>query len=1109
MSALRSEAQIVDGLEREGVLWRDPDFGPESADERWLRPAETLAATSATTTLFAPSSLGGELDLIPGQTGAAWLLGALAALASRPSLLQHLFVSVRGRSRGLYTLQLFIGEAWVPITIDDRLPCDLNGIPLYTRSGVDGELWVPLVEKAFAKLLGGYGALNDGHLPHAFRCLTGGIPLELTLGAHRESTLTWDRLHEQVSSGSPVTLTRLATGSGDTPPARAAELTARDRGEMLHGLAYPVQRLRVADGVHEVEVSCPWAPWPALAAGIVGGGDRRGRWIAFDRLASLFDLANVASCARGEPRLASGSAGSSETPTDAACPMTLRLVACGEWPEAPRGTLLDAGSVPAFQLTVHHRPIMLVALLEQLLAPRARPVTGDPGIGLVLLASPFSGAPHSIGHTLPARPNRRVVLDVSTALPRGEYLILPHRIATAQVSSMGFRLEIEARVAAVGDDAGDSSLEAARGPAASLRAVPGGLPNRGGEVLDGVTEELAARLLSVEDSSEAYESGEVMRRQLEQMLEEPRRAKAASAVQRQIRGRLQRKELEELRMLQAGREAEEVEAAVVMQAGVRGCFSRRKAQHAGHGEERTGVQVPGDSSLAAGMGAGTTNATAGGMSLHSRLVELDEMLLRNEGGAQAVHLQSAIRNFMRQDGDVSGPDAIFRASGGTWPMANDEVEAARALQAGARGLRARTDVHQRRRQRAALALQASARGRSGRLRVRHAQREVELKRLRALEAFNAQTDLLVAREERLDIHVTGHFPSAPEAEGGLFARLHGDERGNVLRYVPAHVANAARQAVGTKEGGDLVRSQEDGADEARRMVPPSNAIFDGDDAALAGDVDDPGSLANEVADEATANASIAAASAVAAATAAAAEAAAAASAASAALAAAASASACGGGSTGALDGAFGGVDAPPHMQDIPPPLPSTPAVFLPDACGTKSNFTLLQQQQRSLVAALPLSRPDRVVRLLLEKDEALEALAFAHANTARGASEEVAHGESVEDLSGGDCVNSVHELFAEQRQTVAAMRVQYEASMRALAAELANQNCATEYLQAVERLSNALEATLSRVRALELESANGTLGRLSRRPVNQTQPASTDDGRVRVVKNQSSICTLS
>jgi hypothetical protein len=106
-------------------------------------------------------------------------------------------------------------------------------------------------------------------------------------------------------------------------------------------------------------------------------------------------------------------------------------------------------------------------------------------------------------------------------------------------------------------------------------------------------------------------------------------------------------------------------------------------------------------------------------------------------------------------------------------------------------------------------------------------------------------------------------------------------------------------------------------------------------------------------------------------------------------------------------------------------------------------------------------------------------------------------------------VNSVHELFAEQRQTVAAMRVQYEASMRALAAELANQNCATEYLQAVERLSNALEATLSRVRALELESANGTLGRLSRRPVNQTQPASTDDGRVRVVKNQSSICTLS
>ena len=84
------------------------------------------------------------MALVPGDSGDGWLMGALAALATRPPLLQRLFVSVRGRDHGVYTLQLFVGEAWLPITIDDRLPCDEAGGPLHARSGTPGELWVPL-----------------------------------------------------------------------------------------------------------------------------------------------------------------------------------------------------------------------------------------------------------------------------------------------------------------------------------------------------------------------------------------------------------------------------------------------------------------------------------------------------------------------------------------------------------------------------------------------------------------------------------------------------------------------------------------------------------------------------------------------------------------------------------------------------------------------------------------------------------------------------------------------------------------------------------------------------------------------------------------------------
>ena len=86
-------------------------------------------------------------------TAGFWAHSRLSRGVSRLSQLQRLFVSIRGRPHGMYTLQLFIGEAWVPLTVDDRLPHDENGRPLYSRDATSGALWVPLVEKAWAKLL--------------------------------------------------------------------------------------------------------------------------------------------------------------------------------------------------------------------------------------------------------------------------------------------------------------------------------------------------------------------------------------------------------------------------------------------------------------------------------------------------------------------------------------------------------------------------------------------------------------------------------------------------------------------------------------------------------------------------------------------------------------------------------------------------------------------------------------------------------------------------------------------------------------------------------------------------------------------------------------------
>ena len=58
---------------------------------------------------------------------------------------------------------------------------------------------------------------------------------------------------------------------------------------------------------------------------------------------------------------------------------------------------------------------------------------------------PGAGA-HAIAHTLPAWPNRRVVLDhQAPEIPAGVPPALTHRISTGKAPATGFRLEVEAR----------------------------------------------------------------------------------------------------------------------------------------------------------------------------------------------------------------------------------------------------------------------------------------------------------------------------------------------------------------------------------------------------------------------------------------------------------------------------------------------------------------------------------------------------------------------------------------------------------------------------------------------------------------------------------------
>jgi hypothetical protein len=71
---------------------------------------------------------------------------------------------------------------WHDVTVDTRIPCrsapdtqqqqqqqQQQLIPAFGRCVSAGNMWVPILEKAFAKLYGSYGALQGGELPETLQ----------------------------------------------------------------------------------------------------------------------------------------------------------------------------------------------------------------------------------------------------------------------------------------------------------------------------------------------------------------------------------------------------------------------------------------------------------------------------------------------------------------------------------------------------------------------------------------------------------------------------------------------------------------------------------------------------------------------------------------------------------------------------------------------------------------------------------------------------------------------------------------------------------------------------------------------------------------------------
>ncbi|CCD16177.1 unnamed protein product [Trypanosoma congolense IL3000] len=153
-----------------------------------------------------------EVASAPGEL--AYLAPFIAALSQHPPLLHRLLETRSHPGNGRYTFIFFDPNSNpVRVDIDDRVPVDARYEPKYTR--VPQRSWYPLLlEKAYAKFVGGYAKLEQCTPHETLRDLTGRPVLHIpfderladaaNIGDFR-SVVFWRGIIKNLSAGDVIT----------------------------------------------------------------------------------------------------------------------------------------------------------------------------------------------------------------------------------------------------------------------------------------------------------------------------------------------------------------------------------------------------------------------------------------------------------------------------------------------------------------------------------------------------------------------------------------------------------------------------------------------------------------------------------------------------------------------------------------------------------------------------------------------------------------------------------------------------------------------------------------------------------------------------------------
>ncbi|VDM64023.1 unnamed protein product [Angiostrongylus costaricensis] len=161
----------------------------------WLRPEQVYTKDGRTwpwTVFRDPRSS----DIEQGCLGDCWLLSAMALIAERPDILDHILITKEYSHFDPLCFQSFL-------FVDDFFPCRIETRSIAFADGRKNQLWVPLIEKALAKQLGSYSRLLAGRTVEGLAMLTGASVEVISLedDDNSDKDLKWTRILSAKEAG--------------------------------------------------------------------------------------------------------------------------------------------------------------------------------------------------------------------------------------------------------------------------------------------------------------------------------------------------------------------------------------------------------------------------------------------------------------------------------------------------------------------------------------------------------------------------------------------------------------------------------------------------------------------------------------------------------------------------------------------------------------------------------------------------------------------------------------------------------------------------------------------------------------------------------------------